>query len=110
MPPSRAPRPWTRKFFFSTNLPPDSIPSSPRESIQLLLKLKEAFGITIIVVTHELASAFLIADRMVLLDKGHIVANGTPAELQASLTRVSGNFSIVLPNRKSAGKSTICKC
>jgi phospholipid/cholesterol/gamma-HCH transport system ATP-binding protein len=51
---------------------------------QLLLKLKEAFGITIIVVTHELASAFLIADRMVLLDKGHIVANGTPAELQES--------------------------
>ncbi len=51
---------------------------------QLLLKLKEAFGITIIVVTHELASAFLIADRMVLLDKGNIVANGTPTELQAS--------------------------
>jgi phospholipid/cholesterol/gamma-HCH transport system ATP-binding protein len=51
---------------------------------QLLLKLKEAFGITIIVVTHELASAFLIADRMVLLDKGTIVANGTPTELQAS--------------------------
>jgi phospholipid/cholesterol/gamma-HCH transport system ATP-binding protein len=51
---------------------------------QLLLKLKEAFGITIIVVTHELASAFLIADRMVLLDKGHIVANGTPTELQGS--------------------------
>jgi phospholipid/cholesterol/gamma-HCH transport system ATP-binding protein len=51
---------------------------------QLLLKLKEAFGITIIVVTHELASAFLIADRMVLLDKGSIVANGTPTELQAS--------------------------
>jgi len=51
---------------------------------QLLLKLKEAFSITIIVVTHELASAFLIADRMVLLDKGKIVANGTPTELQAS--------------------------
>jgi len=51
---------------------------------ELLLKLKEAFGITMIVVTHELASAFLIADRMVLLDKGHIVAMGTTAELQAS--------------------------
>ena len=51
---------------------------------QLLLKLKEAFGITIVVVTHELASAFLIADRMVLLDKGRIVANGSPTELQAS--------------------------
>src|SRR5215467_350900 len=51
---------------------------------QLLLKLKEAFGINIIVVMHELASAFLIADRMVLLDKVHIVAIGSTADLQAS--------------------------
>jgi len=51
---------------------------------QLLLKLKEAFGITIVVVTHELASAFLIADRMVLLDKGNIVADGTSEELRNS--------------------------
>jgi phospholipid/cholesterol/gamma-HCH transport system ATP-binding protein len=51
---------------------------------QLILKLKEAFHITILVVTHELASAFLIADRMILVDKGNIVANGTPAELKAS--------------------------
>lgn len=51
---------------------------------QLILKLKEAFRITILVVTHELASAFLIADRMILIDKGNIVANGTPRELQAS--------------------------
>lgn len=50
----------------------------------LLLKLKQAFHMTIVVVTHELASAFLIADRMILLDKGHIVAMGTPGELQAS--------------------------
>ena len=39
---------------------------------------------TIIVVTHELASAFLIADRMVLIDKGNIVAIGTPAEMRSS--------------------------
>src|ERR1700685_4166576 len=32
---------------------------------ELILKLKKAFRMTIIVVTHELASAFLIADRMV---------------------------------------------
>ncbi len=51
---------------------------------ELILKLKKAFRITIVVVTHELASAFLIADRMILLDKGVIVANDTVAELQKS--------------------------
>ncbi|HET9401565.1 MAG TPA: ABC transporter ATP-binding protein [Candidatus Acidoferrales bacterium] len=50
----------------------------------LILQLKRAFGMTIIVVTHELASAFLIADRMILIDKGNIVANGTVAEMRAS--------------------------
>jgi phospholipid/cholesterol/gamma-HCH transport system ATP-binding protein len=51
---------------------------------ELILKLKKAFRMTIVVVTHELASAYLIADRMILLDKGVIVANGTTQELQAS--------------------------
>jgi phospholipid/cholesterol/gamma-HCH transport system ATP-binding protein len=35
-------------------------------------------------VTHELASAFLIADRMVLIDKGNIVAIGTTEEMRSS--------------------------
>jgi phospholipid/cholesterol/gamma-HCH transport system ATP-binding protein len=51
---------------------------------ELILKLKKAFRITIVVVTHELASAFLIADRMIVLDKGVIVANATTAELRKS--------------------------
>jgi phospholipid/cholesterol/gamma-HCH transport system ATP-binding protein len=51
---------------------------------QLILELKKAFGMTIIVVTHELASAFLIADRMVLIDKGNIVAIGTAEEMRTS--------------------------
>jgi phospholipid/cholesterol/gamma-HCH transport system ATP-binding protein len=51
---------------------------------QLILELKKAFRMTIIVVTHELASAFLIADRMVLIDKGNVVAIGTAAEMRAS--------------------------
>jgi|SRR5579862_14511 phospholipid/cholesterol/gamma-HCH transport system ATP-binding protein len=51
---------------------------------ELILKMKKAFGMTIVVVTHELASAFLIADRMVLLDRGVIVAVGTVEEMQNS--------------------------
>jgi len=51
---------------------------------QLIMELKSAFRMTIIVVTHELASAFLIADRMVLIDKGNIVAIGTTEEMRSS--------------------------
>lgn len=51
---------------------------------QLILDLKKAFHMTIVVVTHELASAFLIADRMVLVDKGYVVAIGTTEELRSS--------------------------
>jgi phospholipid/cholesterol/gamma-HCH transport system ATP-binding protein len=51
---------------------------------ELILELKKAFHMTIIVVTHELASGFLIADRMVLIDKGNVVAIGSTAEMRAS--------------------------
>jgi len=51
---------------------------------QLILQLKRAFHMTIIVVTHELASAFLIADRMLLIDKGNVIALGTREEIRGS--------------------------
>jgi len=51
---------------------------------ELILNLKKAYALTIVVVTHELASAFLIADRMVYVDRGHIVALGTKEEFMAS--------------------------
>jgi phospholipid/cholesterol/gamma-HCH transport system ATP-binding protein len=51
---------------------------------QLILELQKAYRMTIIVVTHELASAFLIADRMVLIDKGNVVAIGTKEEMRNS--------------------------
>jgi phospholipid/cholesterol/gamma-HCH transport system ATP-binding protein len=50
----------------------------------LIMELKRAFRMTTIVVTHELASAFLIADRMVLIDKGSIIAIGTKDEMRSS--------------------------
>jgi phospholipid/cholesterol/gamma-HCH transport system ATP-binding protein len=50
----------------------------------LILKLKRAFRMTIVVVTHELASAFLIADRMILIDQGKIIAMGKPEVLKSN--------------------------
>ena len=51
---------------------------------ELILSLKKAYAISMVVVTHELASAFLIADRMLLIDRGDIIAIGTSQELAAS--------------------------
>jgi phospholipid/cholesterol/gamma-HCH transport system ATP-binding protein len=50
----------------------------------LILNLKKAYAMSIIVVTHELASAFLIADRILLIDRGNIVAMGPVQEIQQS--------------------------
>ena len=50
----------------------------------LILSLKKAYGLTMVVVTHELASAFLIADRIILLDRGNIMAMGPAQEIQNS--------------------------
>jgi len=48
----------------------------------LILKLKNAFHMTIVVVTHELASAFAIADRITVMDRGEVIATGTPEEVR----------------------------
>jgi phospholipid/cholesterol/gamma-HCH transport system ATP-binding protein len=51
---------------------------------ELIVALKSAFNMTVVVVTHEMASAFRIADRMAMLYKGSLIAVGTKDELQNS--------------------------
>ncbi len=50
----------------------------------LILDMRAAMGMTIVVVTHELESAFKIADRLTILDKGHILMIGTVDEVKKS--------------------------
>src|SRR5690606_29654694 len=50
----------------------------------LVRSMQAKLGATSIVVTHDLDSAFAIADRMAFLYEGRIVFSGTPEELRAS--------------------------
>ncbi len=51
---------------------------------KLTLELTRERGMTAVVVTHDMTSAFRIATRMIMLDHGKIIAQGTPAEIRAS--------------------------
>ena len=71
---------------------------------ELILQLKRAFRMTIIVVTHELASAFLIADRMLLIDRGKVVALGTPEEMRSSTQPRVRQFLDRVPEPEISGE------
>jgi phospholipid/cholesterol/gamma-HCH transport system ATP-binding protein len=60
-------------------------PVSSRRLDDLILELRDSLGATVVVVTHELASIFAIADDAVFLDGGEktIVARGPPRRLLA---------------------------
>ena len=50
----------------------------------LIIKLREELSATAVAVTHDMQSAYKIADRMVMLYDGHIVADGEPERFQQS--------------------------
>jgi phospholipid/cholesterol/gamma-HCH transport system ATP-binding protein len=59
-------------------------PVAAAELDELILRLRDAMGMTIVVVTHELESAFKIADRITVLDQGAILMTGTVEEVKNS--------------------------
>jgi len=51
---------------------------------ELILRLRDALRMTIVVVTHELESAFKIADSITVLDQGKVLMTGSTTEVRAS--------------------------
>lgn len=59
-------------------------PITTRTIDDLIRKLQRELGVTSVVVTHDLASAFRIADRLALLFEGKIVFEGSADEMRSS--------------------------
>ncbi len=60
-------------------------PVTSRKLDELVLQVRETIGTTIVIVSHELASIYSIADRVIMLDRAAkgIIAEGKPRELAA---------------------------
>jgi phospholipid/cholesterol/gamma-HCH transport system ATP-binding protein len=67
-------------------------PITSRAVDDLIEGTRARFGVTSLVITHDIASCFRIADQAVLLSKGQIIARGPPRELLDGDTEVAQDF------------------
>jgi phospholipid/cholesterol/gamma-HCH transport system ATP-binding protein len=67
-------------------------PITSDEIDALIARMKTELGITFIVISHDIVGAFAIADKIAMLYKGHLVAQGSPDELLASRTPIVRRF------------------
>jgi phospholipid/cholesterol/gamma-HCH transport system ATP-binding protein len=58
----------------------------------LILRLRDNFHVTGVAVTHDMISAYKIADRIAMLHEGRIHATGTPQEIQATVDPIVRRF------------------
>ena len=59
---------------------------------ELIIKLQNQLHVTSVVVTHDMNSAFKVADRLVMLYEGKLIFDGTPDEIRATKNEVVKRF------------------
>jgi phospholipid/cholesterol/gamma-HCH transport system ATP-binding protein len=69
-----------------------------RQVVEEMLHVRETFGTAIIIVTHDVAETFEIADYVYMVNAGRIAAQGTPEELTASTDPYVCQFLKGLPD------------
>ena len=67
-------------------------PSNVEKITDLILELKTKIGVTSVVVTHDMASALKVSDRVAMLHQGRIAGVGTPEEIQRTHDSVIRDF------------------
>ena len=77
-------------------------PVTSRSLDELLLQLRDSLGLSIIIVTHELDSIRTIADRLLFLQKGRVLLDGTLSEgLNSTHAEISDFFARRPPQTSS---------
>jgi len=76
-------------------------PQSAERITDLVVRLRDQHGKTSVLVTHDIADALKVANRITVLDQGRVVLEGTPAELVAS--RIPFIREFLAPFRNAMG-------
>ena len=69
-------------------------PITSRMVDEMILETRERFGVTSVVISHDMAGALQLADRIFVLDKGRIAAEGTPRELTSGDNEIVRKFFV----------------
>ena len=84
--------------------PTEGLDPASRQTVwQEVSRLNRELGVTVFLTTHYLEEADRLAHRLAIIDRGRIVADGTPAVLKAS---ISGDVVTVAVNREYLGEAT----
>lgn len=59
---------------------------------RLIMRMKQELGVTSLVITHDMKSAYSISDRIAMLYEGRVVEVGTPDEIRNSSSEVVRSF------------------
>jgi phospholipid/cholesterol/gamma-HCH transport system ATP-binding protein len=79
-------------------------PQSAERITDLIVYLRDKMGKTSIMVTHDIADAFKVGNRITVLDRGMVVFEGTPAELEQASDPFIAEF--LAPFRKSVAAAS----
>jgi ABC-2 type transport system ATP-binding protein len=60
-------------------------PNARRIILELIKKLRDEFGTTILITTHDMTEADMLCDRIGIMNKGRLVTDGPPSRLKATL-------------------------
>jgi phospholipid/cholesterol/gamma-HCH transport system ATP-binding protein len=79
---------------------------------RIILRLRRKLGVTSVVVTHDMRTAFTVADRIIMLDQGRIVAEGSPEQIGRSDNTwvqqfITGRISDSDPSQSRSGISAV---
>jgi phospholipid/cholesterol/gamma-HCH transport system ATP-binding protein len=67
-------------------------PLNARLVDDLIRRTRDRLGVTSVVISHDMTEAYKLADRLYVLDKGRLVAEGSPEELRSDVGSLAARF------------------